>query len=94
MAVAPALTGDEQIAGPSEAKYRLDATAERTHQVLELIASLLGVDANPTFTASRPGDVRQSCADISAARAALGFDPTVGFEDGMARTVEWFRSHR
>lgn len=63
-------------------------------ETLELIARLLGVEANPTFTASRAGDVRQSCADISAARTALGFVPAIGFEEGMARTVAWFREHR
>ena len=63
-------------------------------ETLELIARLLGVEANPMFTAARAGDVRQSCADITAARAALGFVPAIGFEEGMALTVAWFREHR
>ena len=63
-------------------------------ETLELISRLLDIPANPTFTATRAGDVRQSCADISAARAAMGFEPAVDFEDGMARTVAWFTDHR
>ena len=58
---------------------------------LELIASLLGVEATPRFTEPRPGDIRQSCADVTRARTEMGFEPTVGFEEGMARTVDWFR---
>jgi UDP-glucose 4-epimerase len=63
-------------------------------ETLELIASLLGVEADPVFTETRAGDVKQSCADISAAREALGFEPGIGFEEGMRKTVEWFRGHR
>jgi UDP-glucose 4-epimerase len=63
-------------------------------ETLELIASLLGVTATPTFTAPRAGDVKQSCADVTAAREALGFERKVPFDEGMARTVEWFRQQR
>ena len=40
----------------------------------------------------RPGDVRHSLADISAARSTLGFVPTVGMEEGLARYMEWART--
>ena len=63
-------------------------------ETLELISRLLDIPANPMFTDTRPGDVRQSCADITAAREAMGFDPAIDFEDGMARTVAWFTDHR
>ena len=63
-------------------------------ECLEVISSLLGIPADPVFTASRPGDVRQSCADITAAREALGFEAEIGFDEGMARTVAWFTEHR
>jgi nucleoside-diphosphate-sugar epimerase len=39
----------------------------------------------------RPGDVKHSFADISKARRLLGFSPSVGFEEGLKRTVSWFR---
>ncbi len=63
-------------------------------ETLELISSLLGIPADPVFTETRAGDVRQSCADITEARAAMGFEPGIGFDEGMAKTVEWFRGHR
>jgi UDP-glucose 4-epimerase len=61
---------------------------------LELISSLLGIPADPVFTDSRPGDVRQSCADVTAARDVLGFRPAIDFDAGMAKTVAWFTEHR
>jgi UDP-glucose 4-epimerase len=63
-------------------------------ETLELISSLLGIPADPVFTESRAGDVRQSCADITEARAALGFEVGIGFDEGMRKTVDWFRGQR
>jgi UDP-glucose 4-epimerase len=40
----------------------------------------------------RAGDVRHSLADIRLARRLLGYRPTVTFEEGLERTVEWYRS--
>jgi UDP-glucose 4-epimerase len=66
-----------------------------THTILDLldaIAGELGVEAAPAFEPPRAGDVRASWADVSLAREAFGFDPTVPFAEGIARTVDWFRS--
>jgi UDP-glucose 4-epimerase len=66
-------------------------TGRRT-TVLDLITllnRLLGKNVVPTHGPARPGDVRHSCADISRARRELGFEPTVPFEDGLARTLTW-----
>jgi UDP-N-acetylglucosamine 4-epimerase len=43
------------------------------------------------FGPSRQGDVRNSLANIDHARATLGYHPRTAFEDGIVRTVEWFR---
>ncbi len=40
----------------------------------------------------QPGDVERTCADISKARQLLGYSPKVPFEDGIARTAEWYRA--
>jgi UDP-glucose 4-epimerase len=37
------------------------------------------------------GDITDSEADISAAREAFGYEPVVGFEEGLKRTVDWYR---
>lgn len=60
--------------------------------LLDVLAALertLGVSAEPVFTEPRPGDVRASAADISAAGRDLGFRPAVSFEEGLRRTTEW-----
>jgi len=63
--------------------------------LLELLRSLqviLCQEAQPVFAEPRDGDVRDSQADIFKARQLLGFSPTVSFEEGLRRTVAWYRS--
>ena len=69
----------------------------RPASLLELLAALgaeLGVQVVPDHAPSRPGDVRHSHADIGAARSQLGYEPAVSLEDGLARTLAWFRDRR
>lgn len=44
----------------------------------------------PRHGPPRPGDIRHSSADISKIRAALGFDPEVSVDAGLAETVKWY----
>ncbi len=60
-------------------------------QVFETLKTITGFAGEPLFDAARVGDVKHSLADISAARDAFGYQPVVGFEDGLRRTVEWYR---
>jgi UDP-glucose 4-epimerase len=60
-------------------------------ELLEMLGRIHGVSAEPEFTDPRPGDVRHSEADISAAASDLGYHPSVPFEQGLRRTVDWFR---
>ena len=53
--------------------------------------ALLGPLPTPVFTPPRPGDVRDSQADISKAERLLGYRPSVPFAEGLRRTVEWAR---
>ena len=62
-------------------------------ELLERIQEVLGLDLAPRFEPARAGDVRHSQADISLAMEQLGYDPAVDFEEGVRRTVEWFRQH-
>jgi nucleoside-diphosphate-sugar epimerase len=62
--------------------------------VNELVASLnelLGTDIEPIYDDPRPGDVPHSHADISKAERLLGYEPAVGFDDGLQQTIEAFR---
>jgi len=61
-------------------------------KLIEVINRILGTSLMPIHTASRPGDVRHSQADISKAEGMLGYKVEVGFEEGLRRTIEWYRS--
>jgi UDP-glucose 4-epimerase len=58
--------------------------------LLSILERIFGVEAAPVHTEPRPGDVRHTRADPSAARTDLGFECEVGFENGLERTVAWF----
>jgi nucleoside-diphosphate-sugar epimerase len=61
------------------------------NELFRTIRGLVGEDVDAIHAEPRPGDVRDSQADISKARRLLGYEPIVGFEEGLARTVAWFR---
>jgi UDP-N-acetylglucosamine/UDP-N-acetyl-alpha-D-glucosaminouronate 4-epimerase len=54
----------------------------------ETISALLGKPVEKRYAPPRPGDLRDSYAEIEAAREVLGWKPTIGFEDGLRRTAE------
>jgi UDP-glucose 4-epimerase len=69
------------------------ACGER-HTLLDMIAiisDLLKIKPAITHTEPRPGDVRHSLADITAAQAVLGYQASVDFYTGLQQTVEWYR---
>lgn len=59
--------------------------------VHRLIAAY-GVNVTPIHTTARPGDVRRHVGDIRRAKEVLGFAPIVPIDEGIQRTVTWFRS--
>jgi UDP-glucose 4-epimerase len=61
-------------------------------ELLEILGELLGVTPRPRFTEPRAGDVRNSCADSSAAARDLGYRCSVDIRAGLARTVDWLRT--
>ena len=56
------------------------------------IAELAGVYGEPERANSRPGDIRQSVAEISQAQELLDFEPRYSLEEGLQLTWEWYRS--
>jgi nucleoside-diphosphate-sugar epimerase len=70
------------------------ATGERTslNELLRLLQGLLGTALTPSHEAGREGDVRDSQADIGKAARLLGYQPAVSFEEGVRRTVDWYRA--
>ncbi len=66
----------------------------RTTSLLELISilnELLGTRIEPLHAQARVGDVRESLADITQARKHLDYEPQVGFEEGLRRSIEYYR---
>ncbi len=59
--------------------------------LLARIKGILGSKIEPVHEAGRAGDVRDSQASIEAAQQALGYRVSVGFEEGLRKTVEWYR---
>jgi nucleoside-diphosphate-sugar epimerase len=62
------------------------------NQLFDAVRSLTGSSVEPVHGPPRAGDVRDSQADIGKARDVLGYAPTVTFEEGLKRTLEWYRS--
>ena len=66
----------------------------RQFSLLDLIGSInrvLGTSIQPKFDAPRAGDVRESLADISAARELLGYEPVIDFEEGLQRSIAYYK---
>ena len=61
------------------------------NQAWALLQKMEGVDIPAVYGASRAGDVRDSQADTTAAVRDLGHAPRFSFEEGMRRTLEWYR---
>jgi nucleoside-diphosphate-sugar epimerase len=63
------------------------------NQIIRQINDLLGRDVSPTYVDARPGDVKHSLADISRAKAVIGFEPIVSFDEGLRRAIDWYREN-
>jgi nucleoside-diphosphate-sugar epimerase len=61
------------------------------NELCATMGSVLGSTVTPEHTPPRAGDVRDSQADITKARQILGYVPIVTFEEGLRRTLEWYK---
>jgi len=61
------------------------------NQAFLILKRLTGYSGSLKYAAEREGDIKHSLADISRAGRELGYKPTVHFEEGLRRTVEWYR---
>ncbi len=64
------------------------------NDVWVLLQKIENVQITPTYGPPRAGDVKHSQADLTAARRDLGYEPRVSFEEGLRRTLEWYRETR
>ena len=69
------------------------ATGRRVtlNETFKLLKDLTGYDGQPKYGPERGGDIKHSLADISKAESGLSYKPLVDFEEGLKRTVDWYR---
>ena len=72
------------------------ATGQRVdlYQTFQVLKKLIGYRGDVKYGPERAGDVKHSLADISRAEQHLGYRPKVDFEEGLSRTIAWYRSHQ
>jgi UDP-glucose 4-epimerase len=72
------------------------ATGKRAdlNQAFELLKKITGYKGDVKYAPSRSGDVMHSLADLSRTEKHLGYKPCVGFEEGLQRTVDWYREQQ
>jgi UDP-glucose 4-epimerase len=70
------------------------ATGRRVtlNETFNLLKPLTSYSGSPAYGAERGGDIKHSLADISAAKQHLAYEPKINFEEGLRRTVEWYRT--
>ena len=73
------------------ASFDESAMLERTHELLRLLGKPVSLIRHVT---DRPGHDRRYAIDCSKIERELGWRPEVGFEEGLAQTVEWYRANQ
>ena len=72
------------------------AVGDRTSlvEMYDILRQEAGSDLAPKFGPDRPGDIRDSLADISKANRLLGYQPQVRIREGLRKTLEWFKANQ
>ena len=68
-----------------------NGTRYSLNQTFQMLQRITGFSGAPRYAAARAGDVKHSLADIGLAQKYLNYAPDVTFEEGLKRTVEWYR---
>jgi nucleoside-diphosphate-sugar epimerase len=61
------------------------------NQTYKMLQGIIDFTGSPKYVSARAGDVKHSLADISLAKKHLNYSPEIGFEEGLRRTVDWYR---
>jgi len=61
--------------------------------IIDMINKVVGKKVKPEYTDTRPGDVKHSLADITLAKKLIGFEPAVDFQNGLGRSIDWYRDN-
>jgi nucleoside-diphosphate-sugar epimerase len=64
------------------------------NETFELLKKIIGYKGELKYGPERSGDVKHSLADLSRTEKALGYKPLVSFEEGLRKTVEWYKGQQ
>jgi nucleoside-diphosphate-sugar epimerase len=67
--------------------------AVTVNAIIRAINELLGKNVRPNYVPSRPGDVKHSLADITAAKKLISYKPVVLFREGLEKSIDWYRNN-
>ena len=67
--------------------------AVTVNQVVAEITKLMGKGIKPEYAPPRPGDIKHSLADVRRAKEVIGYEPTVSFEEGIRRAIDWYKAN-
>jgi UDP-glucose 4-epimerase len=80
-------------AGTPGSAYNIGGGSRRSmNSVLDTLGDVLGTPVERTYTVAQVGDARDTGADVSRARADLGYEPSFDFESGLRAQVQWQRA--
>jgi len=61
--------------------------------IIAMINEIVGKEVEAEYKPTRPGDVKHSLADITAARELIGFEPVILFREGLEKAITWYRDN-
>jgi len=64
------------------------------NQLLNVLKDIIGSTQSPIYQDPRQGDVKHSLADIRKGKEVIHYEPKVGIETGLRKTVDFFRDHK
>jgi UDP-glucose 4-epimerase len=64
------------------------------NETFRVIKKIIGYKGEVRYAAERAGDVKHSLAELTRAQQNLGYKPLVNFEEGLRRTIEWYRTEQ
>ena len=93
----PAWSGDTPNPATSSAPWRVynigNHTPVEITKVVQLLEQALGRTATRELLPMQPGDIAETCADVSDLQAAVGFRPSTSIEEGIRSFVAWYRDY-
>ena len=63
------------------------------NQIYEKLQQIMGVSTPPDYSEARTGEIQKTYLESSKAKRELGWSAQIGFDEGLRKTVDWFRTH-